>query len=140
MKKRKQQEERSLLGAWVCDMANRLMNECEVPMTQSKAFEQAHLVRRLLEKLGEGRVVFGYLKYGGVLRVTEGTLCKGIDPAFDNYVHKTTENNRKTETLNFTYWDLGKQAFRTFSALRVVLISAAWKWNEETEQWVDNLK
>ena len=124
MKKRKQQEERSLLGAWVCDMANRLMNESEVPMTQSKAFEQAHLVRRLLEKLGEGRVVFGYLKYGGVLRVAEGTLCKGIDPAFDNYVHKTIENNRKTETLNFTYWDLGRHAFRTFSAARVVEIIA----------------
>lgn len=140
MKKRKQQEVRSLLGAWVCDMANRLMNESEVPMTQSKAFEQAHLVRRLLEKLGEGKVVFGYLKYGGELRVTEGTLCAGIDPAFDNYVHKTVENNRKTETLNFTYWDLAKHAFRTFSALRVVWISAAWKWNEETKHWETNLK
>lgn len=140
MKKRKQQEVRSLLGAWVCDMANRLMNESEVPMTQSKAFEQAHLVRRLLEKLGEGKVVFGYLKYGGELRVTEGTLCAGIDPAFDNYVHKTVENNRKTETLNFTYWDLGRHAFRTFSALRVVWISAAWKWNEETKHWENNLK
>ena len=140
MKKRKQQEERSLLGAWVCDMANRLMNESEVPMTQSEAFRQAHLVRRLLEKLGEGRVMFGYLKKGGVLRMTVGTLCKGINPAFDNYMRKTVENNRRTETLNFTYWDLGKHYFRTFSALRVVWISAAWKWNEETEQWVDNLK
>ena len=140
MKKRKQQEERSLLGAWVCDMANRLMNESEVPMTQSEAFERAHFVRRLLEKLGEGRVVFGYLKNDGVLRVTEGTLCKGIDPAFDNYVHKSVENNRKTETLNFTYWDLGRHAFRTFSALRVVCISAAWKWDKETEHWELNLK
>ena len=139
MKKRKQQEVRSLLGAWVCDMANRLMNESEVPMTQSKAFRQAHLVRRLLEKLGEGRVVFMYEKKGEGLRTAVGTLCKGIDPAFDNYVHKTVENNSKTETLNFTYWDLAKQAFRTFSALRVVWISAAWKWNEETEHWENNL-
>lgn len=143
MKKRKQQEVRSLLGAWVCDMANRLMNESEVPMTQSKAFEQAHLVRQLLEKLGEGYVVFVYAKNG--LRFTEmreavGTLCKGVDPAFDNYVYKTTENNRKTETLNFTYWDLAKHAFRTFSASRVRYISAAWKRNEETEHWENNLK
>ena len=139
MKKRKQQEVRSLLGAWVCDMANRLMNESEVPMTQSKAFEQAHLVRRLLEKLGEGRVVFMYEKKGEGLRTAVGTLCKGIDPAFDNYVHKTIENNRKTETLNFTYWDLGRHAFRTFSASRVRRISAAWKWDEETEDWENNL-
>ena len=140
MKKRKQQEVRSLLGAWVCDMANRLMNESEVPMTQSKAFEQAHLVRRLLEKLGEGRVVFEYEKKGEGLRVAIGTLCAGVDPAFDNYVYKTTENNRKTETLNFTYWDLAKHAFRTFSASRVRYISAAWKRNEETEHWENNLK
>ena len=140
MNKIKQQEERSLLGAWVCDMANRLMNESEVPMTQSEAFRQAHLVRRLLEKLGEGKVEFGYLKIGKGLRTAVGTLCKGFDPVFDNYVRKTTENNRKTETLNFTYWDLEKHYFRTFSALRVFWISAAWKWNEETEQWVDNLK
>ena len=135
MKKRKQQEVRSLLGAWVCDMANRLMNESEVPMTQSEAFRQAHMVRWLLEKLGEGRVVFGYLKYGGVLRVAEGTLCAGIDPAFDNYVRKTVENNHRMETLNFTYWDLKKHDFRTFSALRVVWINAVWKWNKETKQW-----
>ena len=140
MKKRKQQEERSLLGAWVCDMANRLMNESEVPMTQSEAFRQAHLVRRLLEKLGEGSVMFLYKEKGGVTRSALGTLCKGIDPAFDNYVHKTTENNRRAETLNFTYWDLDKHAFRTFSALRVRDIFTALKWNEETEQWVDNLK
>jgi len=42
MKKRKQQEVRSLLGAWVCDMANKLMNESEVPMTRQEAFKQAH--------------------------------------------------------------------------------------------------
>jgi len=124
MKKRKQQEERSLLGAWVCDMANRLMNESEVPMTQSEAFRQAHLVRRLLEKLGEGEVTFLYKEKGGGLRVAFGTLCAGVDPAFDNYVHKTVENNHKTETLNFTYWDLERHAFRTFSALRVMDI---WK-------------
>ena len=131
MKKRKQQEVRSLLGAWVCDMANRLMNESEVPMTQSEAFRQAHLVRQLLEKLGEGRVVFMYWKYSGGMRMAIGTLCKGIDPAFDNYVHKTVENNRKTETLNFTYWDLGKHAFRMFSAARVVKIIAVAKPNSE---------
>jgi len=112
------------LGAWVCDMANRLMNESEVPMTQSEAFRQAHLVRRLLEKLGEGEVTFLYKEKGGGLRVAFGTLCAGVDPAFDNYVHKTVENNHKTETLNFTYWDLERHAFRTFSALRVMDI---WK-------------
>ncbi|MBE6262256.1 MAG: hypothetical protein E7107_15875 [Prevotella sp.] len=140
MKKRKQQEERSLLGAWVCDMANRLMNESGVPMTQSEAFEQAHLVRRLLEKLGEGYVVFVYEKNDGELRVARGTLCKGADPAFDNYVRKTDENNRKTETLNFNYWDLERKRFRKFSALHVRCISSAWKWNKETEEWEYNFK
>ena len=140
MKKRKQQDERSLMGAWVCDMANRLMNESEVPMTQSEAFEQAHLVRRLLEKLGEGQVLFVYEKKGEGLRVAFGTLCKDMDPAFDNYVHKTTENNRRTETLNFMYWDIERHAFRSFSALRVRDIFCAWKYNTEIGHWENNLK
>lgn len=138
--KTKKLEERSLLGAWVCDMANRLMNESEVPMTQSEAFRQAHLVRRLLEKLGEGSVMFLYLKKDRVLRMTVGTLCKGIDPLFDNYVRKTVENNRKTQTLNFSYWDLEKHYFRTFSALGVRDIITASKFNKETKHWELNLK
>ena len=38
MKKRKQQEERSLLGAWVCDMANKLMNESAVTMAEIRSY------------------------------------------------------------------------------------------------------
>ena len=124
MKKRKQKEERSLLGAWVCDMANRLMDESEVPMTQSKAFRQAHLVRRLLEKLGQGRVTFLYEKQDGTTRQARGTLCHGVSEGYDNYRYKKimTSTNSHPNDLYFTYWDLDREAFRAFSALRIVKI------------------
>ena len=151
MKKRKQKEERSLLGAWVCDMANRLMDESEVPMTQSKAFRQAHLVRRLLEKLGQGRVTFLYEKQDGTTRQARGTLCHGVSEGYDNYRYKKimTSTNSHPNDLYFTYWDLDREAFRAFSALRIVKIIAyshtetrvlsSHRVTEDTELGTENL-
>ena len=53
---KKEKTTKSLLGAWVCELANNLMNECETPMTRTEAFRRAHLARELLEKLGQGKV------------------------------------------------------------------------------------
>ena len=127
MKKEKTTNE--LLGAWVCDLANRVMEEeC---MTQSAAFRQAHLVRELLENLGKGKVCFQYRKQDESEREAFGTLRAGIDPATptkpprgEASVTPPRGRRRGVDSLNFTYWDLEKKGFRTFSAARLVKIIA----------------
>ena len=120
MKKKKTTNK--LLGAWVCDLANRLINDCETPMTRTEAFTKAHLARELLENLGKGKVCFQYKKKNGDLREAYGTLRGGIDPKFDKYVEE--RRSKHEDSLNFTYWDLKKHAFRTFSATSIVKIVA----------------
>ena len=61
---KKEKTTKSLLGAWVCYLANSLANECEKPMTMKDAFTQAHLTRELLENLGKGKVCFQYPEAG----------------------------------------------------------------------------
>ena len=127
MKKEKTTKE--LLGAWVCDLAHKLMEEeC---MTRSAAFRQAHLVRELLEKLGQGKVCFQYRKQDESEREAFGTLRAGIDPATptkpprgEASVTPPRGRRRGVDSLNFTYWDLEKTCFRTFSAARLVKIIA----------------
>ena len=122
---KKEKTTKSLLGAWVCYLANSLANECEKPMTMKDAFTQAHLTRELLENLGKGKVCFQYRKQDGTLREAYGTLRRGIDTEFDAYVYKDdVKTNQNAESLNFTYWDLKKKGFRTFSAARLVKIVA----------------
>ena len=122
---KKEKTTKSLLGAWVCYLANSLANECEKPMTMKDAFTQAHLTRELLENLGKGKVCFQYKKQNGELREAYGTLRRGIDTEFDAYEYKDdVKTNQNAESLNFTYWDLEKKGFRTFSAARLVKIVA----------------
>ena len=107
-----------LMRRWVFDLAHVLMNdEC---MGRSEALRQGYLAGKLLEALGRGEVRFVYEKKDGTLREARGTLCHGISEAFDNYEYKTdlTENDFDTQ-LTFTYWDLDREAFRTFSAERI---------------------
>ena len=134
MKKKKEKTTRSLLGAWVCELANNLCNESETPITKSEAFRKAHLVRELLEGLGEGVVTFEYLKKDGSRRWAYGTLCKGVDPKFDAYETPTKPpqgeasvtpprgRRRGVDPTSFTYWDLKEHGFRTFSALGLIQI------------------
>ena len=94
-------------------------------LTRSEAFRKAHLTRELLENLGKGKVCFQYRKQDGTLREAYGTLRRGIDTEFDAYVYKDdVKTNQNAESLNFTYWDLEKEGFRTFSAARIVKIIA----------------
>ena len=111
-------EQQALENRWVFDLAHRLMEESD--FDRSKALKQAHLVCELLGHLGFGVVTFEYMKQDGTLRTARGTLCHGISEAFDNYEYKTdlTENDFDTQ-LTFTYWDLDREAFRTFSAERI---------------------
>ena len=125
----KEKTTNELLGAWVCDLAHKLMEEeC---MTRSAAFRQAHLTRELLEKLGKGKVCFLYRKQNGDEREAYGTLRAGIDPApptkpprGEASVTPPRGRRRGVDSLNFTYWDLEKKGFRTFSAARLVKIIA----------------
>ena len=128
---KKEKTTKSLLGAWVCELANNLMNECETPMTRTEAFRRAHLARELLEKLGQGKVTFQYEKQNGDLREDMGTLRWGIDPTTptrpprgEASVTPPRRRRREPDSLNFTYWDLEKKGFRTFSAARLVKIIA----------------
>jgi len=112
-----------LLKSFVCSLAMRLYDEESVSIKE--AFKRAHLVEDLLEKLGQGKVTFLYKKQNGDEREAQGTLRAGIDPVFDAYEYKNdVRTNQNAESLNFTYWDLEKHGFRTFSALRVVKIIA----------------
>ena len=128
---KKEKTTKSLLGAWVCYLANSLANECEKPMTMKDAFTQAHLTRELLENLGKGKVCFQYRKQDGTLREAYGTLRRGIDtatpttpPRGEASVTPPRRRRRGVDSLNFTYWDLEKHGFRTFSAARIVKIIA----------------
>ena len=116
-------EQQALENRWVFDLAHRLMEESD--FDRSKALKQAHLVCELLGHLGFGVVTFEYMKQDGTLRTARGTLCHGISEAFDNYEYKTdlTEKDYDTQ-LTFTYWDLDREAFRTFRADNVVRICA----------------
>ena len=125
MKKKKEKTTRELLGAWVCELANNLCNESEIPLPKNEAFRKAHMARKLLEGLGQGKVTFQYEKQDGTLREAQGTLRRGIDPVFDAYEYKNdVRTNQNADSTNFTYWDLEKHGFRTFSALRIVKIIA----------------
>ena len=69
----------------MCDLANRLTDDSEVPMVRSEAFRQAHLVRRLLERLGQGAVTFRYRKADGSLR--RARVHTGTVPVCSPRVH-----------------------------------------------------
>ena len=128
---KKEKTTRSLLGAWVCELANKLYNESEKVITRTEAFRRAHLVRELLENLGKGKVTFQYEKQNGDLREAMGTLRRGIDattptipPQGEASDTHPRGRRRGEDSLNFTYWDLEAHGFRTFSAARIVKIIA----------------
>lgn len=89
-------------------------------MGRSEAMKQSYLARDLLVNLGRGEVRFVYEKQDGTLREARGTLCHGISEAFDNYKYKTEMPDKDYEIgLVFSYWDLDREAFRSFSADKV---------------------
>lgn len=129
MNKKNNQEEKNLMNRWVFDHANVMMDEFN--MNRSEAFRRAHLARELLEQLGQGKVTFEYKKKNGDLREAMGTLRWGIDPTTptrapqgEDSVTPPRRRRREPDSLNFTYWDLEKHGFRTFSAARIVKIIA----------------
>ena len=112
-----------LLCRWTMELAAHLQSEYE--MERKRAMELAHLNRELIMHLGSGRVWFEYLKEDGTLRSACGTLCRGVSEEFDKYECKGSRKKAdQWPTEVFTYWDLDKQAFRTWKASRLVRIKA----------------
>ena len=117
-------ERQRLLCRWTMELAAYLRQKYN--MDKKRALELAHLNRELLTRLGSGRVWFVYRKEDGTEREACGTLCKGVSKLFDAYECKTShEKADQWPTEVFTYWDLDKEAFRTWKASRLVKIKAA---------------
>jgi hypothetical protein len=125
-------EEQRLLSRWTMELAAYLQEEHD--MERKAAMELAHLNRELITHLGSGRVWFEYLKEDGTEREACGTLCKGVSEQFDEYVCKGSRKKAdQWPTEVFTYWDLDKQAFRTWQASRLLKIKAVTTVNCQHE-------
>ena len=117
-------ERQRLLCRWAMELAALLQEEHD--MDKKTALELAHLTRELIMRLGSGKVWFVYRKEDGTERHAEGTLCPGISTEFDSYELKGSRKKAdQWPTEVFTYWDLEKQAFRTFKASKLIKIKAA---------------
>ena len=123
MKEFQMPERQRLLSRWSMELAAYLQEEHD--MERKAAMELAHLNRELITHLGSGRVWFVYRKEDGTEREAQGTLCKGISEQFDEYECKGSRKKAdQWPTEVFTYWDLDKQAFRTWKASRLIRIKA----------------
>ena len=118
-KKRKKtmSEEQRQLNRWVMELAHYLMVEKEAD--GKTALRKAHLTKKLLRALGEGKVTFSYRKQDGTLRTAHGTLRHGICREYDayRYTSQVSEDEEKEWPYShFAYWDLDRQCFRSFRA------------------------
>lgn len=107
---------KSIRGSWVMTLSAFLQEEHN--LDQREALKLAHATFSLLEELHLGIVEFVYRKEDGTTRKARGTLKKGISADFDKYVgrtKKTHRDNNNTEGI-YTYWDLDRNAFRTFKS------------------------
>ena len=114
-------ESRRMMSSWTLELANWLVNEKD--MTRREAFQKAHLVRRLLDGLGQGVVVFQYRKENGEIRQARGTLCPGVSEDFDHYEYKRDDSDafsRADERGVYVYFDLDRRAFRSFATWRLI--------------------
>ena len=121
-KKKRLTKTQRLLNAWVMRLAHQLTED--YGLKQSNALRRAHMAAAVLNRLGKGEAEFVFLKDDGSLREARGTLCRGIDPDFDNYKSKGNgkhRDNSNTEGI-YTYWDLERHAFRTFKAINLVQV------------------
>ena len=114
-------ESRRMMSSWTLELANWLMSEKD--LERREAFLKAHLVRRLLDGLGQGLVVFQYRKENGEIRQARGTLCPGVSEDYDHYEYKRDDSDgfsRADERGVYVYFDLDRRAFRSFAAWRLV--------------------
>ena len=116
-----QKETQLLMHRWVFELANWLMSEKD--LGRREAFLKAHLTRKLLDGLGQGVVMFQYRKDDGEIRQARGTLCPGVSEDFDHYEYKRDDSEafqRADERGVYVYFDLDRNAFRSFAAWRLI--------------------
>ena len=114
-------ESRRMMDRWTLELANWLMSEKD--LERREAFLKAHLVRRLLDGLGQSVVVFQYRKENGEIRQARGTLCPGVSEDYDRYEYKRDDSDafsRADERGVYVYFDLDRRAFRSFAAWRLI--------------------
>ena len=107
-----------LLRQWAMELANHL--RYKEGWTADQAMRQAWLCQHALEALGKGVVMLDFCKRDGTSRLAFATVCKGIDPRFDEYVYKGRKDEiSRRYNWSFTFWDLDEHAFRSFNAARL---------------------
>ena len=109
-----------LRSRWVMMEASKIMEARNV--TRSYALISAWRAWRLLDALSQGKVFFSYKKETGDTRMAVGTLCRGIDRHFDDYLSKNAGRvkDAKRESCCFVYWDIEKEGFRTFKSYQLL--------------------
>ena len=110
-----------LRSRWVMMEASKIMEARNV--TRSFALISAWRAWRLLDALSQGKVAFYYRKTEGETRFALGTLCRGVDRLFDQYLelHDGELRQPKRETpCSFVYWDCQKNGFRTFKSYQLL--------------------
>ena len=109
-----------LRSRWVMMEASKIMEARNV--TRSFALISAWRAWRLLDALSQGSVFFSYKKDTGDTRMAVGTLCRGIDRHFDDYLSKNAGRvkDAKRESCCFVYWDIEKEGFRTFKSYQLM--------------------
>ena len=110
-----------LRSRWIMTEASKIMEAKEC--TRSYAVISAWRTWRLLDAMASGKVFFWYQKKNGDSRCAIGTLAKGADQAFDQYLElhdNEVRAPRKETPCNFVYWDCDKRGFRTFRSYELL--------------------
>ena len=110
-----------LRSRWIMTEAANIMEAKN--LSRSEAMTKAWCAWRLLDALSQGKVSFCYQKIEGDTRWALGTLCRGTDYLFDQYLelHDGELRQPKKETpCSFVYWDCEKKGFRTFKSYHLL--------------------
>ena len=105
------------LDKWVMELAHYL--EAEYELEWKVALRKAHLTKTILGLMGTSVVRFTYGKKDGTVREARGTLCRELSKEFAAYEYVNAVDEVVWPRATFTYWDLERQGFRTFSADRL---------------------
>ena len=123
-------EKARLLYSWKMQLAHNLCSRDELEW--KRALRMAHAACFLLHYLGKGVVEFYYQKDDGEIRHAFGTLKPECDALYMDYcirreiqgetaIKATHVGNWNTDGY-YTYWDIHKQAFRSFKAKNILSI------------------
>ena len=110
-------ETKRQLDQWVMELAHYL--ETEHGLEWKVALQKAHLAKTILGLMGTSVVRFSYCKKDGTVREARGTLCRELSKEFAAYEYVQAVEEVVWPRATFTYWDLDREAFRTFSADRL---------------------